>query len=70
MSLSPLKAIRAHCVDCSGHLRAEVRRCPVANCPLFPFRMGRNPNRRRAEKSNGSVDGSDGQPSPPGNGPE
>jgi hypothetical protein len=47
MTRSPLKAIRAHCVDCSGQSRAEVRLCAVKNCPLFPFRMGRNPNRKR-----------------------
>jgi hypothetical protein len=47
MIRSPLMAIRAHCVDCSGESRAEVRRCQVIDCPLFPFRMGRNPNRQR-----------------------
>ena len=47
MSLSPLKAIRAKCLDCSAGQRAEVRLCPVTDCPLYPLRMGRNPNRRR-----------------------
>ena len=34
------QAIKAKCLDCSGGIRAEIRRCPVTNCPLWPFRMG------------------------------
>lgn len=33
-------AIKAKCLDCSGGIRAEIRRCPATNCPLWPFRMG------------------------------
>lgn len=40
---SPIKAIRAKCVDCSGGNAAEVRKCPAYGCPLWPFRMGSNP---------------------------
>lgn len=40
---SPLTAIRAKCVDCSGGSPAEVRRCPNVHCTLWPFRMGSNP---------------------------
>jgi hypothetical protein len=46
MPLTPVQAIRAKCIDCSGGQRAEVRLCPIAECPLYPFRMGRNPNRK------------------------
>ena len=46
MSISPLKAIRAKCLDCSAGSRAEVRLCPATDCPFYRFRMGRNPNRR------------------------
>jgi hypothetical protein len=38
---SPLKAIRAKCLDCSGGQVKEVRQCPITSCPLYPFRMGR-----------------------------
>jgi hypothetical protein len=24
----------------------EVRLCPSENCPLYPYRMGHNPNRK------------------------
>ncbi len=40
---SPIKAIRANCVDCSGGQVAEVRKCVAVSCALWPFRMGVNP---------------------------
>lgn len=40
---SPVKAIRAYCIDCMCGNTAEVRRCPLDSCPLFPFRFGKNP---------------------------
>jgi hypothetical protein len=40
---TPIAAIRAHCIECSGGSRAEVRRCNLLKCPLWPMRMGRNP---------------------------
>ena len=44
---NPLKAIRANCLDCSGNQAAEVRRCHLTDCPLWPFRMGKNPYHKR-----------------------
>ena len=35
---TPLKALRAKCIDCSGGSRSEVKHCPVTDCPLYPFR--------------------------------
>lgn len=43
---SPLKAIRAKCLDCMCDQPAEVRLCPCVDCPLYPYRMGHNPNRK------------------------
>jgi len=42
---TPLKAIRAKCLDCSGGEYKEVRECPFdgkqdEECPLYPLRMG------------------------------
>lgn len=34
------KAIRLKCLDCCCGNKAEVRRCPVTNCPLWRYRMG------------------------------
>lgn len=48
---NPVKAIRAFCLGCSGDSPAEVKNCPVEKCPLFPFRMGKNPYRQRREMS-------------------
>ena len=42
-SPTPIKAIRAKCLDCSGYSDAEVRKCTAIKCALWPFRMGRNP---------------------------
>lgn len=46
---SPLQAIKAYCLDCSGGSAHEVRLCPAKRCPLFPFRTGRSPNRAKRE---------------------
>ena len=48
---SPLKAIRAKCMDCSNDSYSEIANCPVTNCPLWPFRMGKNPYRKKKELS-------------------
>lgn len=41
--LTPIKAIRAKCLDCSGDNYKEVRLCPVKKCPLYPYRFGKRP---------------------------
>lgn len=46
MKLTPLKAIRAKCVDCSGGNRKEATNCPSEKCPLWQYRTGKNPNRQ------------------------
>jgi hypothetical protein len=42
---NPVKAIRTHCLKCSGGSPKAVAECPSANCALFSFRLGRNPFR-------------------------
>ena len=39
---SPIKAIRAHCLDCSGGDSSEARKCTAISCRLWPLRMGKN----------------------------
>jgi len=41
--MTPMKAIRAKCLDCNGNAY-EVKLCPCTDCPLWPFRLGKNPN--------------------------
>ncbi len=45
---SAVKAIRAHCMDCSSEQSTEVRECTMNGrdaslCALYPFRRGRSP---------------------------
>ena len=47
---SPLKAIRKHCLDCSGGRTSAVRLCTTAECPLYPYRFGFNPYNKNARK--------------------
>lgn len=44
---SPIKAIRAKCLDCSGGQKQEIKYCPIEQCPLFAFRFGKNPYLKR-----------------------
>ena len=43
--IPPLKAIRAKCLDCCLDNTNEARLCPAKGCPLWPFRLGKNPYR-------------------------
>lgn len=40
-----VKVIKKFCYECMGHSLQAVRDCASVECPLLPFRMGRNPNR-------------------------
>lgn len=41
--MTPMKAIRAKCLDCCGGSAKEVRACTSTKCPLFPYRLGHRP---------------------------
>ena len=41
--LTPIKAIRAKCLECSCGQTKEVRLCTIKNCALHPYRMGHRP---------------------------
>lgn len=49
--MTPIKAIRANCIECMCGNVAEVRRCPLTRCPLWPYRMGHRP-----KKDEGGID--------------
>ena len=36
-------AIRARCIDCCGYEPSKVTECPMTDCPLWEFRMGKDP---------------------------
>lgn len=44
--LTPLRSIRAKCIDCSAGSMKEVRECVMLDCPLYPYRLGKSPNRK------------------------
>ena len=53
--LSPMKAIRAKCLECCAGQPKEVRACECDNCALHPFRLGKNPNRQGIGNLKGSY---------------
>lgn len=40
---TPMKAIRAHCIECCCGQTNEVRLCNIKKCPLYEYRMGHRP---------------------------
>ena len=55
--VSRSKAIRLKCLDCCCGQSVEVRKCPLTDCPLWRYRMGREENdelrpvRKNSEKT-------------------
>lgn len=47
--LTPIKAIRAKCLDCCCGSSNEVKLCPAQTCALWPYRDGHNPYRAKRE---------------------
>lgn len=43
--ITPMRAIRAKCIDCCGGNVYEPRYCTVERCPLHPYRLGKRPKR-------------------------
>ncbi len=43
--VTPLKAIRQKCLDCTAGQPKEVRFCGIEDCPIYYFRFGKNPKR-------------------------
>lgn len=40
-TLTPLRAVREKCYDCSAGSWPDVASCEVRDCPLWPLRMGK-----------------------------
>lgn len=47
--MTPIRAIRAKCLDCMCGQANEVKLCPCTDCSLYPFRLGKNPNYKPRE---------------------
>ena len=55
--LTPIKAIRAKCLDCCAYQPAEVRLCCSKTCPLIFYRMGKRPKIEEKTSDNPSKNG-------------
>lgn len=55
-NLTPIKAIRQHCLSCSNGSSKEVKICVIPECPLYPYRLGKNPNRKKRTLSQKEKD--------------
>ena len=47
--ITPVRAIRAKCLDCSNGVYAEATNCVVSQCPLYPYRKGKKPTAEELE---------------------
>lgn len=47
---TPLRSIRANCLECSNQQPVLVRECHITNCHLWNFRFGKNPLRKGIKK--------------------
>jgi hypothetical protein len=41
--MTPMKSIRAKCLECSGNSSNEVKLCAIFECALHPYRFGKRP---------------------------
>ena len=48
--LTPIKAIRKHCIFCCGDQIKEVKHCQVKDCALYSYRMGHRPPKAQNEQ--------------------
>jgi len=53
--LTPIKAIRARCLDCSAGSAHEVSNCPCDDCPLYEYRFGKRPSTIQKNKKDSVV---------------
>ncbi len=49
--LTPIKAMRAKCMDCTCNQPKEIRLCPLTTCALWPYRMGKRPKTGTVEET-------------------
>lgn len=41
--LTPVRAIRFHCLQCCAGQVKEIRECNIPRCALYPYRLGKRP---------------------------
>ena len=50
-----LKVIRDKCLDCCCGSQGEVAKCTAVDCPLWPYRMGKNTLRPKRKATAGAF---------------
>ena len=50
---TPIKSIRAYCIECQGGSFKEVRLCTSHDCPLYAYRMGKRPSQETLDTIEG-----------------
>ena len=51
---TPLRAIRAKCIDCCCGSPYEPANCTATSCPLYAYRDGHDPN-KKGKGNNSSI---------------
>ncbi len=54
--LTPMKAIRSHCLGCCCKQVKEVALCPCTTCPLWPYRFGTGTRAQKIAKEELAMD--------------
>lgn len=44
-------AIKLKCLDCVCYEYTEIKKCDLESCPLWQFRLGKNPYSNRGKKN-------------------
>lgn len=55
MKLTPIRAIRLKCLDCSGTAN-EVKLCTCKDCALWPYRFGKRPKGKEELEAMAKID--------------
>lgn len=53
---TPLKAIRAKCLDCVAGQVLEINKCHIEKCPLWEYRTGHRPSKNMDVGGDSSPD--------------
>lgn len=48
--MTPMKAIRAKCLECCAGNWFEVKQCQIEGCSLYLYRFGHRPTHKRGSR--------------------
>lgn len=57
--LTPMRAIRAKCLECCCGSAFEVKLCEVKSCPLYDYRLGKKSIGKTNTNCTQSIEGED-----------